>query len=248
MGISIAYMGKLRSPDLIPEFVADMRARAVAAGWRHREMADLLAHGTVKCAGLQGITLYPHKECEPLRFHFDAEGVFVNHAYEELLSPTSETARMMREAIVESAAMSRAITAESSTRGKKKKKKSGGPQLSVVALPADMGSSAFMAQGRRYNWTKTQFAGADVHIAVCEVLRHVKERYAPDLEVIDDSGYFDDGDRDKLLGELAYVERWTELAADAFRSVAAAKNPPRTVGDLVDRVSEELAGAKDKLH
>jgi hypothetical protein len=38
-------------------------------------------------------------------------------------------------------------------------------------------------KGSRYNWTKTQFAGPKVHIAVCAVLRYVKQRYAPELEV-----------------------------------------------------------------
>src|SRR4051812_34417012 len=50
----------------------------------------------------------------------------------------------------------------------------------------------------RSSWTKTQFAGAEVHAAVCVVLRHVKRRYAPDLEVHDDSGYFVDQNYAKL--------------------------------------------------
>jgi hypothetical protein len=254
MGISIAYRGKLRSPDLVPELVADVRARAEAAGWRHKEMAELLADGTVKRAGLTGITVYPHRECEPLRFHFDAEGVFTNHHYHDMLAPDSEMARMMREAFAESAALTRTLTSSKSAGGKKGKKKgkkgapAGAPRIEVAALPADAGSPSFMEQGMRYNWTKTQFAGPDVHIAVCDLLRHVKERYAPDLHVKDDSGYFVDGDREKLLGQLAYVDRMVSLTASAFQSAAASKTAPRSLGALLDRVNDELAGAKDKLH
>ncbi len=87
-----------------------------------------------------------------------------------------------------------------------------------------------------------------MHIAVCEVLRHVKERYAPDLEIKDDSGYFDDGDRDKLLGQLAQIDRLTSLAKEAFTSASESKKPIRSLGDLLDHVNGELAGAKDKLH
>jgi hypothetical protein len=111
-----------------------------------------------------------------------------------------------------------------------------------------MGSPSFIENGRRYNWTKTQHAGADVHIAVCEMSRHVKERYAPDLEVTDDSGYFEDGDRDKLLGQLGYVDRLVSLAGDAFVAAASAKKAPSSIGELLDRANEELGRAKDKLH
>jgi hypothetical protein len=248
MGISIAYMGKLSSPSLVPELVADVRARAEAAGWRYQEMAELLAEGRVKCSGLSGISLYPHPECEPVRFHLDAEGVFVNHFYQSLLSPDSEVARMMREALAESAALTRSIAAEGLEKKGKPKKKAGGLHLEVAALPADAGSSSFLEQGRRYNWTKTQFAGPDVHIAVCELLRHVKERYAPDLQIVDDSGYYDHRDRDKLLGQLAYVDRLATTAAEAFQTVTSSKTAPQSLGELLDRVNDEIAGAKDKLH
>src|SRR5579863_3145891 len=111
MGISIAYMGKLRSPAVVPELVADVRARAEAAGWQHREMAELVASGTVKCTDLQGISLYPHKECEPLRLHFDAEGVFVNHFYHAMLTPGSGLSEMMLEALADSISLSRSLAA-----------------------------------------------------------------------------------------------------------------------------------------
>jgi hypothetical protein len=248
MGICIAYLGKLRSSDLVPELVADVRARAEAAGWQHREMAELVASGTVTCTDLRGISLYPHKECEPLRFHFDAEGVFVNHFYHAMLTPGSGVYKMMLEALSDSMMLSRSLAAPADGKKAEKGAKGGGPHLAVAALPEDMGSQSFVENGRRYNWTKTQHAGPDVHIAVCEMIRHVKDRYAPDLEVKDDSGYFDDKDRDKLLGQLGYVDRLVSLAADAFTTAASSKNAPRSLGDLIDRANEELGRAKDKLH
>jgi hypothetical protein len=244
MGICIAYLGKLRSPDLVPELIADLRARAEAAGWGYMEMEELVREGRVSCEGLQGLSLFPHRECEPLRLHFDEEGVFVNHAYQSMRQPGSKMGQMMRDALVESASLSRKLAAQA----KDDAPKGAGPSVSVVALPEDFGSSKFVEEGRRYNWTKTQFAGPDVHIAVCAVLRHVKERYAPDLEIVDDTGYFDHGDRDKLCGQMGVVERLVGLAGAAFQSVAGSKTPPTSMGDLLGRVNEELASAKDKLH
>ncbi|WP_438025125.1 hypothetical protein [Sorangium sp. So ce233] len=241
MGISIAYSGKLRDPALVPELVGDLAAKAESAGWLSKTMKELVAEKRVTCSGLEGITLYPHRECEPLHFHFDEEGTFINHYYHALLSNT-EMADMMRQALAESAALTRnlARSSQSAPGG-------GGPRITVPALPEAPGVE-FFKQGSRYNWTKTQFAGPKVHVAVCAILRYVKERYAPDLEVKDDSGYFASGDYEKLEAELAYVERLASITTDAIQAAATSSKGPMTLDAFVNRINEELAEAKNKLH
>src|SRR5437762_623338 len=86
MGITIAYTGKLSDAALVPELVSDLTAKAKDAGWLCKTMKELLAEGRVKCPGLEGISLYPHRECEPVHFHFDPEGTFINHTYHALLN------------------------------------------------------------------------------------------------------------------------------------------------------------------
>ncbi|WP_437876006.1 hypothetical protein [Sorangium sp. So ce513] len=243
MGISIAYSGKLRDPALVPELVDDLAAKAESAGWLHKTMKELVAEKRVTCAGLEGITLYPHRECEPVHFHFDEEGTFTNHYYHALLSNT-EMADMMRQALAESAALTRKLT-RSSERSPTEPGRGGAPRITVPELPEAPGTD-FFKQGSRYNWTKTQFAGPKVHVAVCAILRYVKERYAPDLEVKDDSGYFETGDYAKLEAELAYIDRLASLTTDAVQ--AAASKGPMTLDALVNRINEELAQAKNKLH
>ncbi|KYF68234.1 hypothetical protein BE11_12135 [Sorangium cellulosum] len=240
MGISIAYSGKLRDPALVPELVGDLAAKAESAGWLSKTMKELVAEKRVTCSGLEGITLYPHRECEPLHFHFDEEGTFINHYYHALLSNT-EMADMMRQALAESAALTRNLA-----RSAQSAPGSGGPRIAVPALPEAPGAE-FFKQGSRYNWTKTQFAGPKVHVAVCTILRYVKERYAPDLEVKDDSGYFASGDYEKLEAELAYVERLAAITTDAVQAAASGKGP-MTLDAFVNRINEELAEAKNKLH
>jgi hypothetical protein len=99
---------------------------------------------------------------------------------------------------------------------------------------------SFLEAGSRYNWTKTQFAGASVHAAVCAILRYVKQRYATDLEVTDDSGYFLDEDYQKLEAQLAYVDR----LVSATRAAAKSNAGPMTLNAFVDRINEELAQAR----
>ncbi|WP_437957017.1 hypothetical protein WME76_37655 [Sorangium sp. So ce119] len=245
MGISIAYSGKLRDPALVPELVGDLAAKAESAGWLSKTMRELVAEKRVTCSGLEGITLYPHRECEPLHFHFDEEGTFINHYYHALLSNT-EMADMMRQALAESAALTRNL-ARSSQSAPADAGRAGAPRIAVPALPEAPGVE-FFKQGSRYNWTKTQFAGPKVHVAVCAILRYVKERYAPELEVKDDSGYFASGDYEKLEAELAYVERLAAITTDAVQAAAKAGKGPMTLDAFVNRINEELAEAKNKLH
>jgi hypothetical protein len=56
-----------------------------------------------------------------------------------------------------------------------------------------------------YFFVKTQFAPIEVHIAVCELLRFVKDNYMPGLEVRDEGWYWETGDREKLAMYLGFI-------------------------------------------
>jgi hypothetical protein len=250
MGISIAYKGKLRDTTLVPELVTDLTTRAKSAGWLSKSMPELVTEGRVTCDGLEGITLYPHRECEPLHFHVDRDGTFVNHTYYSLLTDTKK-ADMIREALAQSMALTRGLTRSARKKAARAPARGAGavPHVSIGApgLPEAPGVD-FFKEGSLYNWTKTQFAGPKVHVAVCAILRYVKERYAPDLDVKDDSGYFAEGDYEKLEAQLAYADRITSLTSEAIQAAAASSKGPMTLDAFVDRINEELAEAKNKLH
>jgi hypothetical protein len=246
MGVCIAYQGKLREPALVGELVTDLKAKAEAVGWPSKTMPELVSESLVTCSGLDGITLYPHRECEPVHFHFDREGTFTNHTYYKLLQDP-ETADMMRRALAESAAFTRQLTQGAQARAGRDRAEPEGlhVRIGIPGMPEEPGTN-FFEEGSRYNFTKTQFAGARVHTAVCAILRHVKERYAPELEVKDDSGYFIDQDYEKLETQLAYADYLVSLTSQAVE--AAASKGPMTVEAFVDRINAELAEAKSKLH
>jgi len=251
MGICIAYTGKLREPALVPELMRDLQVKAEAIGWPCKTMSELVAEGLVSCSGLDGITLYPHRACEPLHFHFDREGTLINHDYYTLLGDT-EKARMMRQALAESAALTRRLVGGSQGKDGRPGRVQGGgsglrASLGVPGMPEAPGQ-AFFEQGTRYNWTKTQLAGAKVHAAVCAILHLVKQRYAPELEVTDDTGYFADEDYEKLEAQLAHTDYLRSLTAQAVEAAAASATGPMTLDAFVDRINEELAEARNKLH
>lgn len=246
MGVCIAYMGKLREPGLVGELVTDLKVKAETVGWPCKTMPELIAEGLVACSGLEGITLYPHRECDPVHFHFDREGTFINHSYYRLLQDT-EMADMMRRALAESAAFTRQLTQGAQARAGRDRAEPGGVhvRIGIPDMPEAPGTS-FFEEGSRYNFTKTQFAGAKVHTAVCAILRHVQERYAPELEVKDDSGYFVDQDYEKLETQLAYTDYLVSITSQAV--AAAVSKGPMTLDVFVDRINAELAEAKSKLH
>ena len=58
-------------------------------------------------------------------------------------------------------------------------------------------------------WTKTQFAGAEIHLTVCDFL-HAIEPYFETLKVNDEAEYWDTGDIKLLKQHLANCDRFIE--------------------------------------
>ena len=248
MGICIAYCGKLREPAVIPDLMSDLKKKAKAVGWPCKTMAELVAEDHIRCSELEGITLFPHRACEPLHFHFDADGWFVNHLFYTLVHDAEEAA-VIRQAIADSNAfVERLMQGSRKQSGRKgSRRRRGGVQVTVGIADTSGDPGALFEQGMRYNFTKTQFAGAKVHAAVCAVLRHVQQRYAPKLEIKDDSGFFEDGDYEKLETELAQVDHVLSLTKQAVETVAASGRR-MTLDTFIARINAELAEAPSKLH
>ena len=58
---------------------------------------------------------------------------------------------------------------------------------------------------QEYFFVKTQFAPIEVHVAICELLRFVKDNYISGLKVTDEGEYWDTGDREKLAMYLGFI-------------------------------------------
>jgi hypothetical protein len=79
--------------------------------------------------------------------------------------------------------------------------------------------------GGEWVFIKTQFASPDVHVWIIGLLKYLKKRYITNLEVSDEGGYWETGDRDaleakmRLLGEKI---KWLagELASEKFAAMA----------------------------
>ena len=70
-----------------------------------------------------------------------------------------------------------------------------------------------------YQFIKTQFAGAEIHIAVVNILKYVQKKYIENLEVIDESKYWETGDKSLIIKYISTINKGinniTQLAYDA---------------------------------
>lgn len=96
MGVTIHFEGGLRDETAYEKVIAAAKGLAVQQGWnwqaineastrleRVRDEKDWDYEGPA-----QGIVLYPHKDCDPLRFVFDTNG-FVQEYVKTQFAPTS---------------------------------------------------------------------------------------------------------------------------------------------------------------
>lgn len=90
---------------------------------------------------------------------------------------------------------------------------------------------------------KTQFAGAEVHIAIVKLLRYLKGKYLHDLEVDDEGDYWETGDA-KLLGQkLDFLGDMIERVAGALEHLEHTDGTD--IVDKIERVLRERFKPKD---
>ena len=251
MGIQITYRGSLRDPDCVDVLVADMQGLAQRMGWPVWTYDELVEMGAVLPTGLRGVTLQPHPRCEALHLHFDEAGHFVNHFYHALVHDAGRFKQvfdMLRENQRQIEALELFDGDPAPARPDVADGQNGetGPKLQFVSV--DPGA-IYLEEGIRYNWIKTQRGGASAHVAVCEVLDHVKACYAPDLKIGDDSGYFEHRDLKQLEVRLAEVDFLIDrFMAAAHRLAEEGTSTPATPTEIIDKLKQYFDEARQRLH
>lgn len=99
-------------------------------------------------------------------------------------------------------------------------------QLIVYDLPLEEPDTPGRYHAREYLWVKTQFSTPEVHIAICDLLRQAAG-YMAWLEVHDEGGYWESGDRETLVERL-------ELLNTAMSALASGEGLV-ALGELLGR-------------
>jgi len=73
-------------------------------------------------------------------------------------------------------------------------------------------------------FTKTQFAGADVHIALCRLLKYLSERWFESFEVVDDGGYWEDNNAEELNKRIGIINEAITAIEEGLSSLPLQKD------------------------
>jgi len=83
---------------------------------------------------------------------------------------------------------------------------------------------------------KTHYAGTDAHRAFCDLLRHIRDAYMPDLAVTDESEYWDHGDETRLKAYFARLDRLAKNLCDHLTHDVA-PSPDNAHDNLIDCIT-----------
>lgn len=67
--------------------------------------------------------------------------------------------------------------------------------------------------------TKTQYAGADTHIAIVKLFRYLKKKYISNLEIEDEGEYWFSNDRERLETKINGIHIAIDMLANAFTNL-----------------------------
>jgi len=85
---------------------------------------------------------------------------------------------------------------------------------------------------------KTQFAGCAEHIWLIGLLRHVQRTYMPELDVSDEGGFWETGDRKELQQRMNFldgmIKEFGTVLEQASMDTVIEKNDPDAVADFVE--------------
>lgn len=222
MGITISYQGRMADPGHLDELVRVVQGFALDMKWRTWTMPELIEKGLVKDTGLRGISVAVHPECETLHFHIDDQGQFVNHTYHAFIHH-KETHDMLLLAMQSIIGFFPPCL------------KRPGPEL-----------NAFLGVGMLKNMTKTQFGGPHAHAQVCTLLRLVRDRFAPDLEVKDATGYFENGCFDELERQMGEVDQAIRMAQRAMERIGR-EGGVGDINGLAEKLTRYMNEEQSKL-
>ena len=87
---------------------------------------------------------------------------------------------------------------------------------------------------------KTQFASPDLHVWIIGLLKHLKKRYMADLEVSDEGGYWETGDRKALEASMQFINNKINWVSDELSSVEFGDMKGLTAEEIASRIAQHL--------
>lgn len=91
-----------------------------------------------------------------------------------------------------------------------------------------------------YSFVKTQFAPVDVHISIIRLLKYLKKRYIPNLQVVDEGEYWESEDKELLLKKRAFIKDKLDMLEGVLSDIELENDKQYTAEQLTDILEERL--------
>jgi hypothetical protein len=203
MGVEIFYSGSLADRSRIPAFEKDLGDLSRERGWHHFYAQDALARSPFP-VDLRGLSLIPYPGSGLVHFHVSPDGRFV------------DMLEYGRTCVSIAASESRGSGQASKPLASAAEEELRRLSPTAYALRHDVVVGELSVRTLKY--------GPRAHIAVCEVLDYVKQRYAPDLEISDDTDYFVHRDPERLAATMAEASAMMSGVMRAIQGIAEEQN------------------------
>lgn len=104
----------------------------------------------------------------------------------------------------------------------------------------------YIQEDEKYPWSfvKTQFAGAQAHVKVVNLLVYLQKKYFKAFKLIDDGGYYPDMDLDALETRMGIIDRAMDTIHDIFDN---ATNPEEVIGQIEDALAASFKNENIKI-
>ena len=88
--------------------------------------------------------------------------------------------------------------------------------------------------------TKTQFAPVDIHIAIIKLLRYVKTKFFPNLQVLDEGEYWEREDRTLLEHLIRVTQENIDRLASALNAAGESLQASESEEQLLEKIESIL--------
>ena len=107
--------------------------------------------------------------------------------------------------------------------------------VSLIALRNDTAGDE-----RLYISVKTNFANTDTHISIIKLLKYIKKKYIPNLQVLDEGDYWQTEDKELLQEKFDFLLRKLDEITDTLEEESVPNDKTLSVNDLAKRIEDIL--------
>ena len=95
-----------------------------------------------------------------------------------------------------------------------------------------------------YLSVKTQFAPPEVHISIIKLLEFLKNRYIPDLEVMDEGGYWESRDEAALRKSISFLNEQMDRMEEILSTIGREEVKGLSTEELARLIEQKLKNWK----